>query len=91
MALGSSLVSGLFAWPNEQTVLVSVGSVVLGCHREMVGGEMDHVEELGKAERNVEDGVQTTTRANETWCARKINNSFQGARYLLYLEPAAQS
>ena len=31
-----------------QTVLLSVDSVVFGCHREMVGEEMERVEELGK-------------------------------------------
>ena len=40
--------------------------MIFGCHREMVGEEMDCVEELGKMERSVEDRVQTTTSANET-------------------------
>ena len=52
--------------PNDQTVLLSVVSVVVGCHRGMVERVMECVEELGKAERNVEDRVQSTTSANKT-------------------------
>ena len=57
------------------------------------GGEMEGVEQLGKMERSVEDRVQTTTSANETRCARIINNSFKEhiVCFNLSLEPAAQS
>ena len=36
-------------------------SAVLGCHREMVGREMECVDE-----RSVEDRIQTTASANDT-------------------------
>ena len=50
----------------------------LCCHREMVQGEMECVEVLGKVERSVENRAQTLRSANERWCARMINNSFEG-------------
>ena len=59
MLLISTMALG-FVWPDDQTILLSVDSVVLGCHREKVGEEMECVDELGK----VED--LTTTSAYET-------------------------
>ena len=49
-----------FVWPDEQTLLLALDSVVLGCHCEMLEGEMECVDELGTEED------QTATRANET-------------------------
>ena len=62
---------GLFVWPNDQTVLLSVDQVV-GGHRQMVEVETEGVVD----ERKVEDPTMTST--NETWWARMTNNSSKG-------------
>ena len=46
--------------------LLSVDSVVLGCHRDMVEGEVECVDDLEKVQHSVEYRVQTTTSVNET-------------------------
>ena len=55
-----------FVWPNDQTVLLFVNSVVLGSHSEIVEGEVECVDDLEKVQRGVEDRVQTTASAKET-------------------------
>ena len=76
MAMGSQPVSGLCMANRQNRPAVRESG---GCsHRKIVVGDVERVDELGKAQRSVGDRVQTTMSENETWCARVMNTSFKG-------------
>ena len=68
------------AWPNDQTILRSVDSVVFGCHREMVREEIY----CWRSCLDNDECERDMMREND-------KQFYQGTQYLLHLEPAALS